>query len=166
MALNLLMKIPKQQQCLKPISYIRMFMNGLIIINKEKDKTSRDVVNALNHLFNTKKIGHTGTLDPLATGVLVCVIGKYTKLVELLSSETKEYIAEIKLGQKVTVTADFGNDKRYDYHGEVVWIASQSEFTPKTIQTADSRASLVYAVKILVKNDGRLKIGTYGEVRL
>ena len=73
-------------------------MNGLIIINKEKDKTSRDVVNALNHLFNTKKIGHTGTLDPLATGVLVCVIGKYTKLVELLSSETKEYIAEIKLG--------------------------------------------------------------------
>ena len=73
-------------------------MNGLIIINKEKDKTSRDVVNTLNHLFNTKKIGHTGTLDPLATGVLVCVIGKYTKLVELLSSETKEYIAEIKLG--------------------------------------------------------------------
>ena len=53
-----------------------------------------------------------------------------------------------------------------NYHGEVVWIASQSEFTPKTIQTADSRASLVYAVKILVKNDGRLKIGTYGEVRL
>lgn len=79
---------------------------------------------------------------------------------------TSEQIAEIKLGQKVTVTADFGNDKRYDYHGEVVWIASQSEFTPKTIQTADSRASLVYAVKILVKNDGRLKIGTYGEVRL
>ncbi len=79
---------------------------------------------------------------------------------------TSEQIAEIKLGQKVTVTADFGNDKHYDYHGEVVWIASQSEFTPKTIQTADSRASLVYAVKILVKNDGRLKIGTYGEVRL
>ena len=64
------------------------------------------------------------------------------------------------------VPADFGGDSRIDYPGRIVWIASESEFTPKTIQTRDSRANLVYAVKIAVENDGRLKIGLYGEVEL
>ena len=64
------------------------------------------------------------------------------------------------------VPADFGGDSRIDYPGRIVWIASESEFTPKTIQTRDSRANLVYAAKIAVENDGRLKIGLYGEVRL
>lgn len=73
-------------------------MNGLIVVNKEKGKTSRDIVNELNIILGTKKIGHTGTLDPIASGVLVCVIGKYTKLVNVLVNDTKEYIAEIKLG--------------------------------------------------------------------
>ena len=75
-------------------------------------------------------------------------------------------LAHIGLGDTVTVTADFGGDERYDYKGCIQWIASENEFTPKTIQTADSRANLVYAVKIAVKNDGRLKIGLAGEVRL
>ena len=73
-------------------------MNGLIIVDKGDYITSRDVVNNLNHIFNIKKIGHTGTLDPLATGVLVCLIGKYTKLGDLITALDKEYIAEIKLG--------------------------------------------------------------------
>ena len=73
-------------------------MNGLIVVNKEKGKTSRNIVNELNIILGTKKIGHTGTLDPIASGVLVCVIGKYTKLVNILINDTKEYIAEIKLG--------------------------------------------------------------------
>ena len=84
-------------------------MNGLIVVNKEEGKTSRDIVNSLNHIFNTKKIGHTGTLDPIASGVLVCVIGKYTKLVNLLINETKEYIAEIKLGIKTDTLDITGN---------------------------------------------------------
>ena len=84
-------------------------MNGLIVVNKETGKTSRDVVNELNHIFNTKKIGHTGTLDPIASGVLVCVIGKYTKLVNLLTSDAKEYIAEIKLGIKTDTLDITGN---------------------------------------------------------
>jgi len=75
-------------------------MKGVILLNKTKNKTSRDMVNELNHIFNMKKIGHTGTLDPLATGVLVMCIGKYTKLVDKLSSLEKEYIAEIKVGVK------------------------------------------------------------------
>lgn len=84
-------------------------MDALLIVNKGKNKTSRDVVNELNHIFNTKKIGHTGTLDPLATGVLVCLIGKYTKLVNLITSYGKEYIAEIKLGIKTDTGDITGN---------------------------------------------------------
>ncbi len=73
-------------------------MDGIIVVNKEPGYTSRDVVNILNKKFNTKKIGHTGTLDPLATGVLVVCIGKYTKLVDKITAEDKEYVATIKLG--------------------------------------------------------------------
>ncbi len=73
-------------------------MNGLLVVNKPKNYTSRDVVNVLNKVFNTKAIGHIGTLDPLATGVLVCLIGKYTKLNNLLTMHNKEYIVDFKLG--------------------------------------------------------------------
>ena len=79
---------------------------------------------------------------------------------------TSEQLADITLGDTVTVIADFGGDERYSYEGRITWIASESEFTPKSIQTRDSRANLVYAVKIAVKNDGRLKIGLAGEVKL
>ena len=75
-------------------------------------------------------------------------------------------LANVNLGDEVSVIADFGGDERYDYKGRVAWISAESEFTPKSIQTKDSRANLVYAVKIAVKNDGRLKIGLAGEVRL
>ena len=84
----------------------------------------------------------------------------------LRSYFTASQLADLKIGQKVTVVADFGGDERYDYPGTITWIAEESEFTPKSFQTADSRANLVYAVKIAVKNDGRLKLGQYGEVRL
>ncbi len=73
-------------------------MNGIVVVNKEKGYTSRDVVNVLNQVYHTKKIGHTGTLDPIATGVLVVCIGKYTKLVSHLTSYEKEYVATIQLG--------------------------------------------------------------------
>ena len=79
---------------------------------------------------------------------------------------TSDQLASIKLGDEVTVTADFGGEERYDYVGRIAWISAESEFTPKTIQTKDSRANLVYAVKIAVENDGRLKIGLAGEVKL
>lgn len=84
----------------------------------------------------------------------------------LRSYFTASQLADVKLGQKVTVIADFGGDKQFEYPGTVTWIAEESEFTPKSIQTKVSRANLVYAVKIKVKNDGRLKLGQYGEVRL
>ena len=79
---------------------------------------------------------------------------------------TASQLAHLRLGQEVTVIADFGGDEQYEYPGKIIWIAQESEFTPKSIQTQDSRANLVYAVKVAVKNDGRLKLGQYGEVRL
>lgn len=79
---------------------------------------------------------------------------------------TSNQLADIKLGDNVTVIADFGEDNRYEYKGKITWISAESEFTPKTIQTKESRSNLVYAVKIAVKNDGRIKIGLSGEVKL
>lgn len=75
-------------------------MNGILLIDKPSGLTSRDVVNIVGKILGTKKIGHTGTLDPLATGVMVLCVGKYTKLVEMLTSYNKTYEASIVLGIK------------------------------------------------------------------
>ncbi len=75
-------------------------MDGIILINKEKNLTSRDVVNKVSKKLNIKKVGHAGTLDPIATGLLVIGVGKGTKIMELLTLDTKEYIATAKLGIK------------------------------------------------------------------
>ena len=83
-------------------------MNGIIVVNKEKGYTSRDVVNIISKHFNTKKVGHTGTLDPIAEGVLVVCIGKFTKLCDLLTSTYKEYIAEFKLGYETDTLDNTG----------------------------------------------------------
>ena len=78
---------------------------------------------------------------------------------------TSGQLEKVKLGQKVKVFSDYGDNKRKEYNGAVTWISEHSEFTPKTIQTDDERADLVYAVKILVRNDGFIKLGMYGEVK-
>lgn len=73
-------------------------MDGIILVNKEENMTSRDVVNKIVNILNTKKVGHTGTLDPLATGVLVICVGKALKVQEYITQLEKEYIAEITFG--------------------------------------------------------------------
>lgn len=83
--------------------------NCLIILNKPSGYTSRDIVNIISKKLKTKKVGHTGTLDPLASGVLVLTINRYTKLGELLTSLDKEYIAEIRLGIKTDTLDITGN---------------------------------------------------------
>ena len=75
---------------------------------------------------------------------------------------TADQLATIQLGQNVNVYGEFGEEEQRDYEGKISWISSKSEFTPKTIQTQDERANLVYAVKVSVPNDGYLKIGMYG----
>ena len=77
-------------------------MDGILLVNKPIGMTSRDVVNILMKKFNTKKIGHTGTLDPFANGLLIVTINKGTKISSFLEDLNKEYIAELKLGESTT----------------------------------------------------------------
>ena len=78
---------------------------------------------------------------------------------------TGDQLPQIKLGQRVTVFVDSGAKNYRKLAGTITWVSDKAEFTPKTIQTKDERANLVYAMKVRVKNDGYLKIGMYGEVR-
>ena len=79
---------------------------------------------------------------------------------------TGDQLAKVKVGQNVKILVDAGNGETKEMNGKIYWSSQKSEFTPKTIQTKDERANLVYASKIRVKNDGFLKIGMYGEVKL
>ena len=79
---------------------------------------------------------------------------------------TSRQLAQVRLGQKVKVFADYGDGVRRSYAGRVVWVSHRAEFTPKTILTDDERANQVYAIKVFVHNDGLLKIGLYGELKL
>lgn len=78
---------------------------------------------------------------------------------------TGDQLAQVKLGQKVTVNIDNGDGSMKSMEGSIYWISDKAEFTPKSIQTKDERANLVYAIKIRVNNDGSAKIGMYGEVK-
>jgi len=77
---------------------------------------------------------------------------------------TGDQLTGLRLGQKMRVFADQGSNGRKEYEGTLTWIADKAEFTPKTIQTRDERANLVYAIKVSVKNNGLIKMGMYGEV--
>ena len=87
-------------------------MNGILVVNKPKGYTSRDIVNIISKKFNTKKVGHTGTLDPLAAGVLVVPIGRALKISELLAATTKEYEAEVILGYETDMLDITGKETK------------------------------------------------------
>ena len=86
-----------------------MNINGIVIVDKEKGYTSHDVVNVIRRIFSTRKVGHTGTLDPDATGVLPVCIGKATKVCDMLTFSDKEYEAKVRLGL-VTDTQDISGE--------------------------------------------------------
>ena len=86
-------------------------LNGIVVVNKEKGYTSHDVVNVIRRILGTRKVGHTGTLDPNATGVLPVCVGKSTRVSDMLMFSDKEYIAKVKLG----ITTD-----TYDVWGSVL----------------------------------------------
>ena len=107
-------------------------MDGIIIINKEKDWTSNDIVQKLKGIFK-KKVGHTGTLDPQATGVLPILVGKGTSLSKYLINHDKEYIATIKLGKKTSTgdgEGEVNGKKLYEYARK----GKQIELKPREIE--------------------------------
>ena len=119
-----------------------------------------DIVNPINGTVLTK-YAEAGELT--SAGKALYKIADLST-VKLRAYVTGDQLAQIKLGQKVKVSVDAGKETYKDFTGTITWISDKAEFTPKTIQTKEERANLVYAIKIDVKNDGYLKIGMYGEV--
>ena len=121
--------------------------------------------NILNPIAGTVLAKYAQQGEITATGKALYKIADLTYL-NLRAYITGTQLSQVKLNQQVKVLVDDGADKYKTYDGTITWISGKAEFTPKTIQTKDERANLVYAVKIKVKNDGYLKIGMYGEVQL
>ena len=127
------------------------------------------VVDQLRKCRITSPIGGT-VLEKYAEAGEYAVPGKpLFKIADVNDMTLRVYVTapqltSLKIGQQVKVYADLGEDGAHEYWGVVSWISDKAEFTPKTIQTRDERANLVYAVKVKVNNiDGMLKIGMYGE---
>ncbi len=120
-----------------------------------------EIVNPINGTVLTK-YAEAGELT--STGKALYKIADLGEM-KLRAYVTGDQLSQIKLGQQVKVLVDDGKDKYKELVGTISWISDKAEFTPKTIQTKEERANLVYAIKINVKNDGYLKIGMYGEVR-
>ncbi len=128
-----------------------------------KDQQQRaNIINPINGTVTTK-YAETGEITSAGKALY--------KIADLSSLNLRAYITGvqlplIKLNQTVKVLIDEGAKKYKEYSGTIIWISDKAEFTPKTIQTKEERANLVYAIKVKVKNDGYLKIGMYGEVKL
>lgn len=120
-----------------------------------------DIVNPITGTVLTK-YAEAGEIT--AAGKALYKIADLSVL-KLRAYVTNDQLAQIKLGQKVKVLVDDGKGKYKEMTGTISWISDKAEFTPKTIQTKEERANLVYAIKVNVKNDGYLKIGMYGEVK-
>jgi HlyD family secretion protein len=121
--------------------------------------------NITNPIEGTVLVKYATADEMTATGKPLYKIANLSTLT-LRAYITGDQLSKVKLNQPVKVFVDNGKDDYKEVSGTVTWIASKAEFTPKTIQTKDERANLVYAAKIKVKNDGYLKIGMYGEVKL
>jgi HlyD family secretion protein len=120
------------------------------------------IINAVNGTVLTK---YAEAFETTTTGKPLYKIADLSTII-LRAYITGDQFSQVKLNQKVIVFVDDGDSGFKQYPGTVQWISDKAEFTPKTIQTKDERANLVYAVKIAVENDGLLKLGMYGEVKL
>ena len=120
--------------------------SGILVVNKPKDYTSRDIVNIISKKFNTKKVGHTGTLDPLATGVLIIPIGRALKISELLTSDRKEYLAEVILGYETDMLDITGKETKRNIPN--VTKEELEEVLKKYIGKYNQQVPLYSAVKV------------------
>jgi len=121
--------------------------------------------NIVNPVTGTVLTKYAEAGEVTSAGKALYKIADLSKL-NLRAYVTGVQLPTIKLGQEVRVLIDQGEKGYKEYPGTIVWISDKAEFTPKTIQTKEERANLVYAMKVKVKNDGFLKIGMYGEVKL
>ena len=136
-------------------------MDGVLIIDKPAGMTSHDVVNRVRRILNTKRVGHTGTLDPFATGVLVLLVGKATRLAQFVDKAEKEYIAEITFGF-ATTTGDLTGEPVGDEQ-EVTFSAADIERVLQTFHGQVEQVPPMYSAK---KIEGRklYELARKGEV--
>ena len=126
-------------------------MDGVIIINKQKNFTSHDVVNVIRKKLNIKKVGHTGTLDPNATGVLPILVGKATKISKYLIEHDKTYIATIKLGEKT----DTGDNEGQVIEEKLVPTDLKEEDINNTLQSFLGKQKQVPPMYSAIKINGK-----------
>jgi len=145
--------------------------NGILSEKAPLEKTVAQYQEQINKGQVVNPINGTVLSKYALTGEMA-MIGKplykiaNTDTLTLRAYLTGDLLPQIKIGQRVEARIDSRNNKYKNYPGVISWISSKSEFTPKTIQTKNERANLVYAIKVRIRNDGYLKIGMYGEIRL
>lgn len=122
-------------------------MDGIILVNKEKWYTSRDVVNIISHILGVKKIGHFGTLDPLAEGLLILGVGSYTKVGKFLENDTKEYIAEVLIGTSTDT---------YDTQGTIINEIKDVKLDKKAIKSILSKFKITYMQQVPIYSATRI----------
>ncbi len=143
---------------------------GIMSEGKPLEKKVAQLQDQLQRASIVNPINGTVTTKYAEMGEVTAAGKALYKIADLSTITLRAYItgtqlSTVKLGQQVTVLADDGAKKYKSFPGTITWISDKAEFTPKTIQTKDERANLVYAIKVKVKNDGYLKIGMYGEVQ-
>lgn len=143
---------------------------GILSESKPLQKRAEQLQEQLNKTNITNPVNGTVITKYAEVGEITSNGKPLYKIADLSTLNLRAYVTgdqlpEIKLGQQVTVLIDSGAKKYRKIQGTITWVSDKAEFTPKTIQTKDERANLVYAIKVKVKNDGYLKIGMYGEVK-
>lgn len=131
-------------------------------VEQLQDQIRKSVI--INPINGTVLVKYAEANEVTAPGKALYKIADLSNII-LRAYVSGDQLSQIKLNQKVMVFVDDADDKSKTYEGEVLWVSDKAEFTPKTIQTKDERANLVYAIKVKVKNDGFLKIGMYGEIK-
>ncbi|MDR3008058.1 MAG: HlyD family efflux transporter periplasmic adaptor subunit [Sphingobacterium sp.] len=161
-------EVTRQQLALN--TYNTNTQNRSILSEKNPlEKSAAQIQEQINKGFVINPISGTVLVNYALQGELQVVGKPLYKIANIDKLYLRAYITgnqlpEIKLGGQVILRVDNGKDNYKEYPGTITWISDKSEFSPKTIQTKDERANLVYAIKVRVKNDGYLKIGMYGEV--
>jgi HlyD family secretion protein len=144
---------------------------GILSQGKPLEKKAAQIADLLKKASISNPINGTVITKYAEEGEMTSPGKVLYKIADLSELNLRAYVTgvqlpTIKLGQQVKVMIDQGEKKYKEYIGTIIWISDKAEFTPKTIQTKEERANLVYAIKVRVKNDGFLKIGMYGEVKL
>ncbi len=159
-----------QQQINVQKSNVATQNRSILSEGKPLEKKAEQLQDQLNKTNIRNPINGTVITKYAEAGEITSIGKPLYKIADLSTMNLRAYVTgaqlpQVKLGQPVTVMIDSGANNYRALPGTITWVSDKAEFTPKTIQTKDERANLVYAMKIKVKNDGYLKIGMYGQVK-